>query len=118
MLRYEDRRASALHGAHLVHRSHDPARCAAAREHRAADVGLPPELRLIEVRLGSSGLGREAAIRQRQRVRLLGRSGRIASGRRTAWRRIDSWYSADARAAVAQTSPARKITGDGSPKFL
>jgi len=61
MLRYQDRRPGALYGAHLLYRSNHPARCPAAREHRAADTGLPPELRLCLARPGASNGGGHAA---------------------------------------------------------
>src|SRR5260370_10877368 len=42
VLRYRDQRAGPLHAAQRLHRPDHAGRCAAAREHRGADPGVPP----------------------------------------------------------------------------
>jgi len=42
VLRYRDKRTGPLHAAQCLHRSDHASRCAAAREHRGADPGVPP----------------------------------------------------------------------------
>ena len=65
VLRFRDRRPHAIWAAHRLHRSDDAGRCAAAREHRTADAGVPqavtsfpsPRLRAETSRARASGEG-------------------------------------------------------------
>jgi hypothetical protein len=57
MLRFRSRRPHPVRAAHCLHRSDQAGRCAAAREHRAADAGVPQELSEIDVIVSSRMAG-------------------------------------------------------------